>query len=127
MEDPDEAVKYNAAAVNRQVNRKKQSANGVNRTASRTAAAQKPVVEPVKPVIDPSKLQEFSEKFYVRKNDYGDYVLEGVKPYTDIDSDLIIPEGIAVIGYGAFKNAQTLKNVYCPSTLRMILSTAFYN
>ena len=120
LEDPDEAVKYNAAAVNRQLNRKNK-----DRAASR--ATQKPApVQPVKPVIDPNKLQEFSEKFYVRKNDYGDYTLEGVKPYTNIDSDLIIPEGIAVIGYGAFKNQQTLKNVYCPSTLRMILSSAFF-
>lgn len=127
LENPEEAVKYNANAVNRQVTRNRQATNDKDSNSRVNRAAQKTKVEPVKPVIDPGKIQEFSEKFYVRKNDCGDYVLEGVKPYTNIDSDLIIPEGIAIIGSGVFKDNADIKNVYCPSTLRMILSMAFYN
>ena len=132
LETTEEAVKYNANAVNRQVMRARQSTNNkdsVNRTnrATKQKEQRKSEQQVVKPVIDSEKLRRFSEKYCVRKNDYGDLILQGVKPLDNDETDLIIPEGITVIDSGAFKNNQTIRNVYCPSTLKRILQQAFYN
>jgi len=50
-----------------------------------------------------------------------------LKRYTGVSSQVIIPEGVAIIGEGAFKDCRGLTDVKIPESVFAIESEAFYN